>query len=248
MKKIIAGNWKMNGSAESLTKMLDALRAADTAHATVIVCPPFPYLGRAAGAPVAIGAQDVSTHDSGTYTGEVSAAMLHDVGAKYVIVGHSDRRQNHHETNEIVAAKAASALKNELIPIICINETREDRLGGHAKAVVEKMVRESIPDAAAAPNRGHAILAYEPIWAISTGVVEKTDNVRATTDDIREMHAHIAGILESMGLGGMTILYGGSAKAANAAEILAVPHVGGVLVGGASLKPEDFVPIIAAAK
>ncbi|MCL2331349.1 MAG: triose-phosphate isomerase [Proteobacteria bacterium] len=243
--KIIAGNWKMNGTAESLDKMLAALAVVKTEN-KVIICPPFTLLAAAKNTHTATGAQDVSMHESGTYTGEISAAMIAETGAKYVIVGHSDRRQNHAETNEIVAAKAAKALQHELIPIICVGDSREVRMSGRAKEFVEKQLRESVPDAQSAPNRRSVIIAYEPLWAISTGVVMATDNVRATTDDIRDMHAHIAEILESMNLGGVPILYGGSAKGANAAEITATPNVDGILVGGASLKPEDFVPTIMA--
>ncbi|MCL2538552.1 MAG: triose-phosphate isomerase [Alphaproteobacteria bacterium] len=230
MQKIIAGNWKMNGSAAALDIMIGALGDVKT-DATIIICPPFPYLVVASSASVAIGAQDVSTHASGAYTGEVSAKMIAETGAKYVIVGHSERRQYHGETNAIVAAKAARALENNLIPIICVGETKGEKEAGRAFDIVGAQIRESIPGDAS----GEIVIAYEPVWAIGTGLVP-------TMDDIREMHAHIANIVGES----VPILYGGSVKGSNAAEIMGIAHVGGVLVGGASLTPADFLPIVKA--
>ena len=251
MKKIIAGNWKMNGSTQSLMTMMDALKSTDTTHATVIICPPFPYLAMAANSPVAFGAQDVSEHDSGKYTGEVSAMMLKESGAKYVIVGHSERRVQHGETNEIVAKKAAAALKAGLLPIICVGELKEEKESGMAVTVVEKQVRESIPVDPAGP----IVIAYEPSWAISNGnaatyqaVWSSGSGAVPTMNDIADMHARIAKLLDDMGLGGTAILYGASVNGASAAEIMALPHVDGALIGGAALKPEDFIPIIDAVR
>lgn len=233
--KIIAGNWKMNGSSDALKNMQDALRDVDTQN-TVILCVPFTMLtpdgGRAA-----IGAQDVSAHDHGAFTGEVSAQMLRSAGAKYVIVGHSERRMYHGETNDIVRTKAESAIANDIIPIICVGETMDEKQAGKTMSVIESGVRESIPS----DPRGKIIVAYEPRWAIGAGLTP-------TAAEIATAHELIAKTLESMGLGGTPVLYGASVKGNNAAEIMSIPNVDGVLVGGASLKPDDFIPIITAVK
>lgn len=231
MSKIIAGNWKMNGSATALGQMLDALRDLKTEN-QVIICPPFTLLGASGLSTVAFGAQDCSAFASGAYTGEISSKMIAEAGAKFVIVGHSERRQYHAETNKIVADKAVQAIDAGLTPIICVGETLAQKESGQTLEIIESQVRESIPS-----TSEKIIVAYEPVWAIGTGLVP-------TMDDIKNVHAHIAGVLESMGFGGTAILYGGSVKGSNAAQIMAIENVGGVLVGGAALKPDDFLPII----
>lgn len=233
--KFIAGNWKMNGSAAALKNMTSALRDIDTKN-TVVLCVPFTMLTHDTDG-VALGAQDVSAHDHGAYTGEVSAQMLKDAGARYVIVGHSERRQYHGETNDIVRDKAAAAIEAGLTPIICVGETMDEKQAGKTMAIIESGVRESVPTDA----NGKIVIAYEPRWAIGAGLTP-------TAAEIAEAHTLIAKTLESMGLAGTPVLYGASVKGSNAAEIMSIPNVDGVLVGGASLKPDDFIPIITSVK
>lgn len=232
--KIIAGNWKMNGSKATLREMQQRLSEINTEN-RVILCVPFTMIDGES-APAAIGAQDVSVHDHGAFTGEVSAYMLKDAGAKYVIVGHSECRMYHGDTNEIVNQKAKMALGVGITPIICVGETMDERDAGKTLEIIESGVRESVPS-----DGGGVIVAYEPRWAIGAGITP-------TDDDIADAHKLIADILEKMGRGGTPILYGASVKGANAAQIMSIPHVDGVLVGGASLKPDDFIPIIMATK
>ena len=229
--KIIAGNWKMNGTRTALSEMINALQNIDTQN-TIILCVPYTLLNIDSGR-IALGAQDTSTHDHGAYTGEVSAQMIAETGAKYVIVGHSERRQYHGETNNIVQQKAAAAMVAGLIPIICIGETMDEKQSGIAMQVIESGVRECVP-----PNTNkNIIIAYEPRWAIGAGITP-------TDDEIAAAHKLIADTLSNMGLTNIPILYGASVKATNAAQIMSIPNVDGVLVGGASLKPDDFIPII----
>ncbi len=233
--KIIAGNWKMNGSRDSLVHMVTALQDIDSKN-TVILCVPYTMLG-VDGGRVAIGAQDASAHDHGAYTGEVSANMIAATGAKYVIVGHSERRQYHGETNDIVRAKAAAVIAAGLTPIICVGETMDEKQAGKTMAIIESGVRESVPNDA----NNNVIVAYEPRWAIGAGLTP-------TDSEIADAHKLIADTLTSMGLGGTPVLYGASVKGTNAAQIMSIPNVDGVLVGGASLKPDDFIPIITSVK
>ena len=233
--KIIAGNWKMNGSRDSLVHMVTALQDIDSKN-TVILCVPYTMLGVDGGC-VAIGAQDASAHDHGAYTGEVSANMIAATGAKYVIVGHSERRQYHGETNDIVRAKAAAVIAAGLTPIICVGETMDEKQAGKTMAIIESGVRESVPNDA----NNNVIVAYEPRWAIGAGLTP-------TDSEIADAHKLIADTLTSMGLGGTPVLYGASVKGTNAAQIMSIPNVDGVLVGGASLKPDDFIPIITSVK
>ena len=229
--KIIAGNWKMNGTRTALSEMINALQNIDTQN-KIILCVPYTLLNIDSGR-IALGAQDTSTHDHGAYTGEVSAQMIAETGAKYVIVGHSERRQYHGETNNIVQQKAAAAMTAGLIPIICIGETMDEKQSGIAMQVIESGVRECVP-----PNTNkNIIIAYEPRWAIGAGITP-------TDDEIAAAHKLIADTLSNMGLTNIPILYGASVKATNAAQIMSIPNVDGVLVGGASLKPDDFIPII----
>lgn len=221
----------MNGSRAELDNMIGALESVDTKN-TVVICAPYTMLG-AKSDRVAMGAQDVSTHASGAYTGEVSAKMLAEIGTKYVIVGHSERRQYHNESNSIVRQKAAAALANGLTPIICVGETMEEKESGKTFDVIESGVRESVPS----DVQNDIIIAYEPRWAIGAGLTP-------TSSDIASAHTLIAKTLDSMGLSGTPVLYGASVKGSNAREIMSIQNVDGVLVGGASLKPDDFIPII----
>ncbi|MDW2958277.1 MAG: triose-phosphate isomerase [Alphaproteobacteria bacterium] len=233
--KIIAGNWKMNGSRDALEKMAQDLASVESDN-KVILCVPFTMLGVGSDR-VAIGAQDVSAHTHGAYTGEVSAKMIADTGAKYVIVGHSECRQYHGDTNSVVRQKAEQALANGLTPIICVGETMDEKQAGKTMAVIESGVRESVP----ADVNTDIIIAYEPRWAIGAGLTP-------TSAEIAAAHTLIAKTLSDMGLTGTPVLYGASVKGNNAAEIMSIPNVDGVLVGGASLKSDDFIPIITSVK
>ena len=234
--KIIAGNWKMNGEKKILEKMIQDLSELNTEN-KIILCVPFTMLG-VDSKKISVGAQDVSQHSHGAYTGEVSAKMIADTGAKYVIVGHSECRQYHCDTNDIVRKKATAALANGLTPIICVGETMQERQAGKTMEIIESGVRESVPENATADN---IIIAYEPRWAIGAGLTP-------TAQEIEEAHTLIAKTLTDMGLNGTPVLYGASVKGTNAAEIMSVPNVDGVLVGGASLKSDDFIPIITSVK
>ena len=239
MHSLVAGNWKMNGLAASLAE-LETLKAALAAAAPaceVLVCPPFTLLAQAAVVGgVALGGQDCSPRDGGAFTGDVSAAMLKDAGASSVIVGHSERRQLHGERDSDVAAKAQAAWRAGLSAIICVGETEAERDAGNAHGICSGQLDASVPDGATPQN---TTIAYEPVWAIGTG---KTP----TPDDIKAMHANIRSCLvRRLGEGArvMRILYGGSVKPDNAADILNLPEVNGALVGGASLKALDFLSI-----
>lgn len=229
--KIIAGNWKMNGTHENLVKMIQDLSAIDTKN-TVILCVPYTMLCTDSGK-IALASQDISVHDHGAYTGEISAQMVAATGAKYTLIGHSECRQYHGDTNATVRAKAEHALSNGLTPIICVGETMDEKQAGKTMEIIESGVRESVP---AVVNSG-IIIAYEPRWAIGAGITP-------TQDEIESAHELIAKTLDDMGLGGTPVLYGASVKSSNALEIMSIPHVDGVLVGGASLKSDDFIPII----
>lgn len=242
MRPLIAGNWKMHGLAKSLAEIekLTATLASEPARCDVLICPPASLLARAAHAAdgqIFIGGQDCHTEDGGPFTGDISAEMLKDAGASHVIVGHSERREGHGETDVIVAAKAKAGWRGGLSVIICVGETEAERDAGQALDVVARQIAASVPQGAQATLTA---IAYEPVWAIGTG---KTP----TLEEIETMHGHIRSQLEAH-LGGegaaMRILYGGSVKPANAAEILKIAEVGGALVGGASLKASDFHSII----
>ncbi len=245
-RPLIAGNWKMNGLAQALDEARAIVAGLDAAPAAarVAICPPATLLHRLSealeGSTVLTGGQDCHVKTSGAHTGDIAAAMLTDAGAALVILGHSERREDHAETSALVAAKVETALAAGLEPIICVGESLAQREAGSALAVVTAQVRESLPAVLA----GQAFsVAYEPIWAIGTGRT-------ATVADIEEMHAAIRAQLVSMfGEAGKAppILYGGSVKPDNAVEILRAAEVGGALVGGASLKAADFLAIIAAA-
>lgn len=248
MKKLIAGNWKMNGSLaanEALVKaMLDGLQGSAPA-ADMALCVPAPYLAQLQsllqGSPVAWGAQDVSAHEQGAYTGEVSVAMLKDFGCRYAIVGHSERRQYHGETDALVAAKAQRALAAGVTPIVCVGETLDEREAGQTEVVVKRQLAAVIH--AVAHCTSEIVVAYEPVWAIGTG---KT----ATPDMAQQVHAVLRAQLSAATQHPerVHILYGGSMNAANAASLLAQPDIDGGLIGGASLKAADFLQIVAAAR
>ncbi len=225
----------MNGSRDALVDMVAALQNIETEN-NIILCVPYTMLAVPSGR-VFIGAQDVSTHDHGAYTGEVSAQMIAATGAKYVIVGHSERRQYHGETNDIVRQKATIALAAGLTPIICVGETMDEKQAGKTMDIIESGVRESVPN----DPDGKIIVAYEPRWAIGAGLTP-------TDAEIATAHKLIADTLADMGLAGTPVLYGASVKGTNAAQIMSIPNVDGVLVGGASLKPDDFIPIITSVK
>ena len=236
-RKLAAGNWKMNGLRADLAA-LDTLAEQRGFDVDVLICLPATLIGSCAGLPFAIGGQDCHSATHGAHTGDISAAMLADIGATHVITGHSERRSDHHETDAMVAAKSRAAHDAGLTAIICIGETLAQREAGTTLDVIDAQLAGSVPDCATADN---TVIAYEPIWAIGTGKVP-------TTEQIAEVHAHIRARLAARFADGADfgILYGGSVKAENAAAIFAVPHVTGALVGGASLKPADFTPIIAA--
>ncbi len=243
-RMLLAGNWKMNGLRTSLAELRALSRALsdEPSPHQVLVCPPATLICEAAkaveGTRVGVGGQDCHAEASGAFTGEISAEMLRDAGANHVIVGHSERRQYHGETNAAVSAKVLAAKRAGLIAIVCVGETDAERVSGKAVRVVSKQLDESLPDGIAA---GEFALAYEPVWAIGTG---KTP----TNDQIAEMHDMIHERLAARcGGEGLRVLYGGSVKPSNAGEILAIDHVDGALVGGASLKAGDFLAIIRAA-
>lgn len=242
-RKLVAGNWKMNGNIAQLAEISAIAAATRSAPGVdVAICPPFtliaPALTRSAG--LTIGAQDVHSASHGAHTGCVSAAMIKEAGARLVIVGHSERRSDQGETNEQVQAKAKTALAAGLITILCVGESEDQRQSGNHLGVVGDQLANSLPEDW---EEGELIIAYEPIWAIGTGKV-------ATPADAGEMHRSIrARLVDRLGDRGdrIRILYGGSVKADNAAELFAVANVDGALVGGASLTADQFVPIIQAA-
>jgi len=242
-RKLVAGNWKMNGSIAALAELSAIAEGARRAGGVdVAICPPFtliaPALTRSGG--LAIGAQDCHAAESGAHTGCVSVAMIREAGAKLAICGHSERRADQGETDQIVRAKAAAALKGGLVAIVCVGESEAQRAAGDHFSVVESQLSGSLPDEW---EEGELVVAYEPIWAIGTGKV-------ATPDDVAAMHAAIRAALRARyGDRGnrIRILYGGSVKADNALELFRVPDVDGALVGGASLTAAQFVPIIEAA-
>ncbi len=238
MRQVIAGNWKMNGTFEEAAGIVAPLQdAAASLACDLVVCPPATLIHslsrRLAGSVVALGGQDCHAEPNGAHTGDISAAQLLDAGARWVILGHSERRAAHGETDEQVRAKTLAAQAAGLTPIVCVGETEDQRSGGDETEVVGWQIEGSLP------KDFKGVVAYEPIWAIGTGRVPKADDVAA-------MHAFIREELErQFGPAGreVRILYGGSVKPGNAAELLAIPDVGGALVGGASLDPAAFLAI-----
>jgi triosephosphate isomerase (TIM) len=243
-RKLVVGNWKMNGNRLTNTELLAGIEEGGPFVAEVAVCAPFPYLSEVAlslqGSRMGWGAQDCSAQESGAYTGEVSAAMLAEFGCKYVIVGHSERRAYHAEGDQLVADKAKVALKHKLTPIVCVGETLAEREAGQTDAVVKRQMSAVIH------TLGHCIsqvvVAYEPVWAIGTGKTATPEQAQAVHALLRtQLHAASPKSDE------MQILYGGSVKADNAATLFAQPDIDGGLIGGASLKAADFVAICRAA-
>lgn len=244
-RTLVAGNWKMNGSLEANRALADALLSGLTGHAAcdVALCVPAPYLAQmqslCAGSCLALGAQDVSQHAQGAYTGEVSAPMLRDFGVRYAIVGHSERRQYHGESDAAVADKAKAALAAGITPIVCVGETLAEREQGATQDVVKRQL------AAVIHENGHCIseivVAYEPVWAIGTGRT-------ASPEQAQEVHAVLRAQLNAASehAARIRILYGGSMNAGNALSLMAQPDIDGGLVGGASLKAPDFLQIVAA--
>lgn len=242
-RKLAAGNWKMNGTRVSLSE-IDALKAAHpTPACDVLICPPATLIAwmneRLQGAPIAVGGQDCHAAVSGAHTGDISAKMLEDAGASHVILGHSERRADHHETDADVQAKVVAAHAADLTAVVCLGESEAQRDAGATLAVIGAQLLGSLPDGVRGSD---TVIAYEPIWAIGTGRTP-------TNDQIAEVHAFLrAELVNRFGAEGAAIrlLYGGSVKPSNAAEIFAIPDVDGALVGGASLKAADFSAIIAA--
>jgi triosephosphate isomerase len=245
MRRVFAGNWKMHG----LRAALSEIRTLDRAFAqappldTILVCPPTTLIAEAAKAVqesrIAVGGQDCHAQSSGAFTGDVSAEMLRDAGATWVIVGHSERRQRHGETDAMVAEKAKAARRAGLTPIICVGESEQDRDAGRALSVVSAQLGASV---APGLSGGDFVVAYEPVWAIGTGRTPKPADIAEMHDALRKLLAKRFRESEPARL-----LYGGSVKPENAAEILAVPNVDGALIGGASLKASDFLAIVQAA-
>ena len=246
-KKIVAGNWKMHGSLQGHAALLDRLlSAAPTLPCEVAVCVPYPYLAQVqtklTGSSLMWGAQSVSEHGSGAFTGEVSASMLCDFGCRYVLVGHSERRQLFGESDAEVAAKFVAAQKSGLVPVLCLGETLAEREAGQTTNVVSRQLAAVI-DLAGVSSLASAVLAYEPVWAIGTGVT-------ASPAQAQEVHAAIRGqvaALDGALAAGLRILYGGSVKAQNAAELFAQADIDGGLIGGAALVADDFIAICQAA-
>lgn len=245
---LVAGNWKMNGSTAGNAALVAGIVAGAPTSDSVklLICPPFPYLSGAveqvADSAIAVGAQNLSEHPSGAYTGEVAGSMLRDVGCDYVIVGHSERRTLYGETSAGVGAKFAAAQAAALTPILCVGETLAEREAGRTGAVVDEQLG-AVLDAVGTDAFGGAVIAYEPVWAIGTGVT-------ATPEQAQDVHRHIRTFLAARDAAtaeAMLILYGGSMKGDNAAGLLAMPDIDGGLIGGASLEAGAFLAIVAAA-
>lgn len=246
-RPLVAGNWKMNGSRAALSELAKMGQGLNEkrlwAHVDLAICPPAPFIvlasAAALGTRIATGAQDCHTEASGAFTGDVSAEMIAESGCTYVIVGHSERRTLHGETDAQVQDKAKAALRAGLTPIICVGETRAQREAGKALDVVQKQIEGSVPTGT--PGR-QLVVAYEPVWAIGTGLTP-------TAADVADVHARIRAVLQhqvGQSADMVRILYGGSVKPSNAKELMSVANVDGALVGGASLKAEDFLAIAGA--
>ncbi len=244
-RPLVAGNWKMHGTRASVGELLTGLgREITTTAVEVVVCPTFVHLDMAldalAAGAVGVGAQDCTAPVEGAYTGDVSAAMLADLGCKWVIIGHSERRAGHAESDVLVGQKLQAAAAAGLVPILCVGETRQQREAGAAEAVVAGQLRGALKGSTVPSS---LVIAYEPVWAIGTGLT-------ASPEQAQEMHAFIRGQLAALGnvdAAATRILYGGSVKPGNAEELFSQPDIDGGLVGGASLVAEDFLAIVAAA-
>ena len=245
---LVVGNWKMHGTRDSASELISTIVSGiDGATAEAAICPPFPFLmlaqKAANGSALALGAQNLSEHATGAYTGEVAGPMLVEFGCKYVIVGHSERRALYGESDCVVARKFAAAQRAGLTPILCVGETLEEREAGTTEAVVERQV-QAVLDVSGAGAFAHAVIAYEPVWAIGTGKTATPEQAQAVHAFIR---ARIAG--QDATIADQTrILYGGSVKAANAADLFVMPDIDGGLVGGASLDGDEFLSICRASR
>lgn len=248
-RPIVAGNWKMHGSRSETARLIEELlgRAPAAPAADCVICPPYVYLQEAGrllrGSAFSLGAQDVCADTQGAFTGEVSAAMLKDVGCDYVIVGHSERRLMYRESDQLVARKFSAAQGKGLIPILCVGEQLADREAGRCHEVIMRQL-EVVLELCGAGALEHGVIAYEPVWAIGTGR-------NATPEQAQEVHAFIRARVAARDAriaAATRILYGGSVKAGNAAELFAMPDVDGGLIGGASLKADEFLAILAAAR
>ena len=239
-RKLVVGNWKMHGSRLANAELLAAVLAARPFGLDVAVCPPAVYLSEVAatlaGGDIRWGAQDVSSHEQGAYTGEVSAAMLQELGCRYAIVGHSERRAHHAESDALVAQKAQAALARGLTPIVCVGETLSEREAGQTEAVVKRQL--SVVIHTLAHCAAEMVVAYEPVWAIGTGRTASPEQAQAVHAVLRAQLQAATGRADQM-----TILYGGSVKADNAAQLFAQSDVDGGLIGGAALKVADFIAI-----
>ena len=227
--QILVGNWKSNGTIKDKKRLLTALKSIKT-DKKIILCLPFTLL-TGDKTKISLAAQDISEHPNGAFTGDISGKLLKNINIKYVIVGHSERRKYHKETNTTVKNKANMAIQNGITPIICVGESESEHQKGKTKTVIKKMLLESIPD------KGKFIVAYEPSWAIGTSITP-------TTQEVQNIHKMIFDILRSLGKEKTPILFGGSINAKNINHFLNIPHVNGFMVGHASLKPESFLPII----
>ncbi len=239
---LIAGNWKMNGSMQSVIDLVEGIKAGDPGKAELAVCPPAVFLmkvgGMLADSKILLGAQNVCDQDQGAFTGEISARMLQECGCRYAIVGHSERRSLYLESDQLVAARFAMALASGIIPILCVGETLDEREQDVTEKVVARQI-DAVLDVCGIAGVAQAVIAYEPVWAIGTGKV-------ATPDQAQAVHAFIRGKLEQLGAGvaqQVQILYGGSMNPANAAELLSQQDIDGGLIGGAALKADDFLAI-----
>lgn len=240
-QKLVIGNWKMHGSLAANVTLLEAIKAAP-ASARLAVCAPFPYLAQCqallAGSAVAWGAQDVSAEARGAFTGEVAASMLAEFGVSYALVGHSERRSYHGETDATVAAKAVRALEFGIVPVVCVGESLAQREAGETEAVVGRQLG-AVLEALSLEQLGRIVLAYEPVWAIGTGKTASSEQAQAVHAFLRaQVAARDAGVAARM-----VMLYGGSVKPDNAAELFSMPDIDGGLIGGASLKSDDFLAI-----
>ena len=245
---LVAGNWKMNGNFAANAELVAGIIAAmpDTDGVKVLICPPFPYLATVAeairGSSVLLGAQTLSEHAAGAYTGEIAPSMLQDLGCSHVIVGHSERRALYGESSQIVARKFAAALEAGLTPILCVGETLAEREAAKTESVIKEQL-ETVLAAVGIDAFGAAVIAYEPVWAIGTGMT-------ASPQQAQDMHAYIRGVLAEQSVAiaeAIQILYGGSVKGDNAAGLFTMPDIDGGLIGGASLKATDFMAIADAA-
>ena len=243
-QKLAAGNWKMNGTGAALAELEALIQTQSAAKSEILICPPATLLSRAADiaseSNLSLGGQDCHAASSGAHTGDLSAQMLKEAGATSVILGHSERRADHNETSETVAAKAAAAWDADLTAIVCLGETLEEREAGDTLQIIGAQLATSLPDGATAKN---TVIAYEPVWAIGTGKVPSLAQIAEVHDFLR---AELSTRFGAEMAAATRLLYGGSVKPGNASDIFATSNVDGALVGGASLKAEDFSPIIAA--